>query len=411
MTTNGADAADVLLARDIAREAVGAISAGYRDLVANLRGDAHVAHLVEQSAAEIAAATAAEERNLATRRLFARVFTSNFIGRYRKSNAELVSHGEKEAGALIRRRLVVERPRDGHKGEETGKIGSRSGRWWLDDPVDGTAAMLKTAISEAFSLGYSEPTPAFATTLALVEEGTATIGVVAELRPDYDMYLAGKRETPPGTSGLRIANMWVGSRTALGYETETVVGEPLPSPPPLPSECGSAAQIFTTAPEVMFRDTSRRRDYVREGGFEALLAGMGRDEPVVDGNIVGILRTTNGRSVAYERDLTAEDIAAALPILMGRGVVLSDDEGRPVVFDDLDKEYVVVAGTRHLWRTAVDYIRKGRAEAAELAGGPDFSRPPHRFFDALFAGYTATGYEQKSTGATQEDGALRPWTK
>jgi myo-inositol-1(or 4)-monophosphatase len=74
-----------------------------------------------------------------------------------KGWADPVTIADREAEALIARRLRERYPTDGLDGEEEGAKAGSSGRLWLIDPLDGT-------------VNYSGGMPLFAVVIALVEE-------------------------------------------------------------------------------------------------------------------------------------------------------------------------------------------------------------------------------------------------
>jgi fructose-1,6-bisphosphatase/inositol monophosphatase family enzyme len=359
-----ARADDVALAQRLVREAVPDISSGYAELVTNLGADEGLRGLVASAHAERATASSPLDRARIQEVLFGQILSSAFIGTYRKAHAQLVSRGEREAGARIRRLLEEERPRDGFKGEETGSRDGQSGRWWLDDPVDGTASMLKTAVGEAFGLDLPDPKPRFAVTVALVEEGVPTVGVVGELRP-----------TKPPLVGLEVVSLFTGYLATQGYRTETE-GQAMVRDP--------SGVLFVTAPEVMFRDPRGERDPAKERGVEALLAWLGLSAPITGQNILGLLACADEHSLALEGDLTAEDVAAAIPILGGSGIEVSDPSGNELRFADLDAEFRVLVAARSLAPKAV-------ARLAEAARG----NGPTPYFDLLFRAPITTGNAQK----------------
>jgi len=352
------------LAVDLVRRAVPVLDDGYRELVTHLRGDDALRRAVAGGGGDVVG----------------RALDAHLLADLRKANGELVSRGEQAAGALVRRLLRAERPGDWFKGEETGVEPGTSSTWWLDDPVDGTAAMVATALAEAFGIVLPVPGPAFGSTLAVVRDGVAVAGVVAELRP--------VPPDDPAAPGLRIAHLWVGEQVDGGYVTHTLTGRP---PAPV-AGTGAGVAVVTTAPEVMFRGDDGARDPVLEAGFEALLDALGAPGPVTGRNVVGIVQAAGGTSVAYERDLTIEDVAAAVPVLAGLpGMRVSDAAGQPMRFTDLHAPCTVVAARADLWQVAVTAVRDGEARARRDGATPSTAG----YFDRLFALGAATGYAQK----------------
>ncbi len=82
-----------------------------------------------------------------------------------KSDGTVVTEADRAAERLLRRLIAEEFPDDAILGEEYGETAGSSGRRWILDPIDGTAA---------FALGL----PTFGTLVALEENGKATTGVI-----------------------------------------------------------------------------------------------------------------------------------------------------------------------------------------------------------------------------------------
>jgi histidinol-phosphatase len=81
-----------------------------------------------------------------------------------KGDGSPVTRADTEAEALIRSRLLDAFPGDGFLGEESERLGSRNGRTWIVDPIDGTRSFVR---------GY----PFFSTQIALDETGELVLGV------------------------------------------------------------------------------------------------------------------------------------------------------------------------------------------------------------------------------------------
>ena len=95
------------------------------------------------------------------------------VGRFRaadlhvetKPDLTLVSDADRETEAVIRAQLGRTRPRDAVLGEEMEPTG-RSTRQWVVDPIDGTHSFVRGV-------------PVWATLIALVDDGTPVLGLVA----------------------------------------------------------------------------------------------------------------------------------------------------------------------------------------------------------------------------------------
>jgi histidinol-phosphatase len=78
-----------------------------------------------------------------------------------------VSDADREVEALVRNRLLHERPDDSFLGEESGEdVRSVSGRRWIVDPIDGTKNFVRGV-------------PVWATLIALVVDDEVALGVVS----------------------------------------------------------------------------------------------------------------------------------------------------------------------------------------------------------------------------------------
>ncbi|PIQ62709.1 MAG: inositol phosphatase [Bacteroidetes bacterium CG12_big_fil_rev_8_21_14_0_65_60_17] len=84
---------------------------------------------------------------------------------FTKADGTVVTEADRAAERLMRALIAEEFPDDAILGEEYGAQAGTSGRRWILDPIDGTAA---------FTLGL----PTFGTLIALEEEGEARLGVI-----------------------------------------------------------------------------------------------------------------------------------------------------------------------------------------------------------------------------------------
>jgi myo-inositol-1(or 4)-monophosphatase len=111
----------------------------------------------------------------------------------KSSPEDVVTHADREAEALIRRRLAELRPQDGFLGEESGAERGTSGLTWVVDPIDGTVNFLYGIPNWAVSIAVVEGEPDPVTWRALAgcvfapasdEVFTATAGGGAFLNGD-----------------------------------------------------------------------------------------------------------------------------------------------------------------------------------------------------------------------------------
>ncbi len=250
------------------------------------------------------------------------------IANLRKNNRELVTRPEKEAESLIRDAISKEYPDHAIVGEEHGvKPGSKMR--WVIDPIDGTSAMIKTAISEAFGLTLPEPAPSFGITIALVDNDEAIFGIITELKSQG--------------GSLKAIKTWIG-----------VKGDSLTSPNGVSNL--KDAVLASTVPEIMFKTKESW------SGFQALQEAT---KTLVTGqNCIGymkLLEENGDVDVVYEADLAYHDAAAIVPILESAGIRVTDEKGTRLNFseDEIQKEFQILAARPNLHKQAFDTIIKG----------------------------------------------------
>jgi inositol-phosphate phosphatase / L-galactose 1-phosphate phosphatase / histidinol-phosphatase len=100
-----------------------------------------------------------------------------------------VTIADRKTEVEIRRLLAEAFPDDGIFGEEFGNSGTTNGRLWVIDPIDGTRSFISG-------------NPLFGMLLALVEDGTPTLGVVG--MPALGEVFAGGRDAPATLNGTPI---------------------------------------------------------------------------------------------------------------------------------------------------------------------------------------------------------------
>jgi len=297
--------------------AVPVLAQGYLDLVKKLRNNPELAKLATEKGVDaILSGDSAE------------------IAGLRKHNKELVTIAEKEAEKTMTDAVKAHFPEHAIIGEELGFQPGNQIRW-VFDPVDGTSAMIRTALMEAFGLPISEPVPAFGITVAMVDGDEAVLGIVTQLQPQHNTLFA--------------SNAWVGEKGKLTLHNGSAVKlSPLPA---TLAECGLAS----TVPQVMFNTPEKW------SGYQALMEATGSTIP--DQNCIGFMQLL-GKSnthIVYEADLAYHDAAALVPILKGAGITVSDSTGQDLRFPEsaIKKEFSVLAAQPALHTQALDCIRKG----------------------------------------------------
>lgn len=305
-------------AQSLVRElALPALSRGYGELVAELRSNTKLA----ERARAVGLDALLTEGDPA-------------LAALKKDNKELVTQAEKIAERAMTDAVRQRFPTHTVLGEEHG-LTKGDATCWVFDPVDGTSAMIRTAMSEAFGLPLPTPAPAFGVTVALVENGTPTLGIVAQLIPTQ--------------GGLTISRLFMGGKNIPATCNQLSLALPA-----CPASL-AGAQLACTVPEVMFGTREKW------SGFQALLDATGK--PCLrDQNCVGFMQLLSGEvDMAYEADLAYHDAAALIPILEAAGITVSDGAGKPLSFapERIGTEFQVLAAQSVLHAQAVAKIAAG----------------------------------------------------
>lgn len=300
---------------DLTTTAFEELDEGYRDLVAELRDNSELALLVARFGVE-------------------KVIAGNnpAITALQKRNKEFVTTAEQRAEWVMRELVAETYPSHAVVGEEFGAVAGND--WlWVFDPVDGTSAMIRTAIAHAYGVDLAAPTPSFGVTIAVVHGDQAVLGIVGELRRGQD--------------GLIMPNVWVGVPDQPTTCNGVVVA-------PGPVDSLSAATLASTVPGVMFSTPDSW------GGFQAVLDNTAAFVP--DQNCIGFMGLLNGTvDIVMERDLTLPDASALVPILANAGVTVTDHDGAAVRFEPAarDDEYCLLAAAPALHPAALAAMRGG----------------------------------------------------
>ncbi len=199
-----------------------------------------------------------------------------------KDDASPVTLADREAEQAMRRILETEMPDDGIIGEEFGVREGTSGRQWVLDPIDGTAAFLAGR-------------PIFGTLIALMVEGFPVLGVIDQAITD---------------------ERWLG---VAGQQT-TLNGKPVHTRP-----CRelSDATIGTTGPHY-FDDHDGDH-------FMALAARTNHRRMVMGGDCYNYATLATGQlDIVCEAGLKLHDFAALVPVVEGAGGVMCDWNGDPL---------------------------------------------------------------------------------
>lgn len=274
----------------------------------------------------------------------------------RKHNKELVTAFEKDAERKMTLAVKEAYPEHSVVGEEHGVTPGNHMRW-VFDPVDGTSAMIQTALAEACDIRLSRPNPSFGITVGLVEDTEPVVGVVVELSPQ--------------TGGLVAKNSWVGAK---GQAT-SCNGTPIILPP-APATLAEAT-LACTVPEVMFHSAETW------GGYQALAEAV--TNCMRDQNCIGYMQLLQGGvNVVYEADLAYHDAAALIPVLQAVGITVSDAKGSPVDFSEaaIGKAFSLLAAQPILHKLAIEKVRRGVApERNSFVGKPQHQGYAQKFPD------------------------------
>ncbi len=220
-------------------------------------------------------------------------------------------------------------------GEEHGYQPGNETRW-VFDPIDGTSAMVRTAIAEAFGLGLQKPNPSFGITVGLVRDDRAILGIVTELCAR--------------DGALHVSGIWIGADgmpVTLDGQASTV---------PCASVSLADARLACTVPSIMFNTPEKW------SGFQALEEAT--KTCLIDQNCVGFMGLLDGRTdIAYEADLAYHDVAALVPILQNAGLTVTDGNGSSMRFPEsaIGHEFTILAALPELHALALQVIRKGVA--------------------------------------------------
>ena len=309
---------DSAFAEKLVRElALPVLSRGYAQLVEKLRANGELAEIARTQ--DIDALLDGNNPAMAS---------------LKKGNKELVTSAEKEAELAMADAVRAKFPEHAIVGEEHGYQPGSDTRW-VFDPVDGTSAMIRTAMAEAFDIALPEPKPAFGVTVAMVEGYEASLGVIAELTPSED--------------GLIIANMYIGTKS----DPTTCNGELINLPEAKKSLAG--ATLACTVPEIMFGTQEKW------SGYQALLDAT-HNACRTDQNCIGFMQLLTGEAdIGYEADLAYHDAAALIPVLQSAGITVTSGTGATLTFPEafIGKEFSVLAAQEPLQTLARERVAEG----------------------------------------------------
>lgn len=216
-----------------------------------------------------------------------------------KGDGTPVTKADREAEALLRRRIQGRFPEDGILGEEYGEEAGRSGRTWILDPIDGTKS-------------FVHGVPLYGVLVGLAIGGEPQVGAIflpalGEMCSAYrggGCYLNGRRAR-------------VGSREKLA--DATILSSDVPLDP--------ADKVHR-----LFRAVRLRRTWGDAYGY--VLVATGRADLMVDPR------------------LSVWDLAALIPVIEEAGGVITDFAGQPGL---AGKSAIAAAPALH--REALELLR------------------------------------------------------
>lgn len=200
----------------------------------------------------------------------------------RKADTTPVTAADTAAEEAMRAILAAEAPHDAVHGEEFGATTGTSGRTWVLDPVDGTAAFLAGR-------------PLFGTLIALVVEGWPVLGIVDQ--PVLRERWLGVTGRPTTLNGATV-------RTRA---------------------CAALAEaaIATTGPHYFDQHEGEH--------FMALAARTDHRRMVMGGDCYNYAMLASGHlDLVCEANLKLHDWAALVPVVEGAGGTMCDWNGEPL---------------------------------------------------------------------------------
>ncbi|MGX1778142.1 inositol monophosphatase family protein [Nocardia brasiliensis] len=271
--------------------------------------------------------------------------TDPLITSLQKDNKELVTDAEKRAERLMRDAIEHHYPSHTVTGEELpDQFGSDQWSWSID-PVDGTSAMIRSAMQHAYGLPAQQTRPAFGISIGVLHSDSAMLGAIGELVPLAD--------------DLVLGRTWLGGRgTAVTCDGVAIPAWPIRGP--------YAPALACTVPEIMFSTGAQWNSFQ---ALAAIAATVIRDQ-----NCLGFMGLLDGSiDVVYERDLLLPDAAAVVPILEAAGVTVTDQYGRSVTFEvaSRGREYVLLAARQPLHQRAVALTSTSTPDAEDRSGATD----------------------------------------
>jgi inositol-phosphate phosphatase / L-galactose 1-phosphate phosphatase / histidinol-phosphatase len=246
---------------------------------------------------------------------------------YKGQNKEIVTKAEQQAEALMRNMVEEQYPDHDVAGEELGYSLTDKDFLWVFDPVDGTAAMVESALNFKKNINPTkQKTPHFGITIAALHNNQPIISVIYDFLNEHMWTVAGN--SPPLLNG-----------EAINLVTEE-----------------SSLQnciLCSTAPEIMFTSQAQKQSF-------AALSSQILDIHT-NKNCIGFMQLLTGEvDIVWEGDLAFHDVVALVPILRNANIAISFENGDPIIFSkqNYHSEYRIIAARPKLHDLALKIINE-----------------------------------------------------
>ena len=242
---------------------------------------------------------------------------------FKNDGKGLVSLGEIKAEEKIREIFSKHYPDISILGEELGDTDNLKDYTLVIDPVDGTSAMILSAINPNNHLG-------FGITIGLLKGKLFHGGMIFELKPDAE-------------NRLTLGDIW------SGWHNDELLcnGKPYNIAPTIDKEFKT---LISSAPEVMFTNKHEK------SAFHSLEKTA--SEISLNKNCMGFIDALkNPQSLAIEADLSIHDIAALIPIMKSADLGVSDHNGKDIEFINAEQEFKIIAAPKPIHSHALELYK------------------------------------------------------
>lgn len=210
-----------------------------------------------------------------------------------KADATPVTLADREAEATLRALIEARYPQHGFMGEESGSLRPDAEYCWVIDPIDGTRNFLSGK-------------PIFGTLIALIHRGTPLLGII-------DCPITQER--------------WAGSDAGSFINNHMIYVDKN-------HKSLNNCIISTTSP-YLFEGAKRE-------AFERVRAQVRQVTFGCDCYAYGLLASGH-LDLVVESGLKAYDVMALIPVITGAGGIITDWQGKTVVFTDTEVDVLAAA--------------------------------------------------------------------